>query len=132
MKPRKPLKKRRERPRRNDGRVTHGRIKPKAGGAPTAAERRHIARIAAMPCLVCGAAATVHHVTSDGFKRIARSPRRVAPLCPRHHQIQFGPKESVEALGHAGFRDAYGIDLLAWADAEWSRTEQMARTSARR
>jgi hypothetical protein len=33
------------------------------------------------------------------------------PLCPRHHQIQFGPRESVEALGHQGFFRVHGIDL---------------------
>ncbi len=83
--------------------------------APTAAERRHMARIAEMPCLVCGGASTVHHVTSDGYKRITRSNMLVTPLCPVHHQIQWGPRESVEALGHAGFAQAYGIDLLAEA-----------------
>lgn len=76
-------------------------------------------RIAAMGCLVCNDTATVHHVTSDGHKRIARSHRRVAPLCPKHHQIQFGSHESVEALSHAGFTKKYGIDLLAWADQAW-------------
>ncbi len=69
-----------------------------------------------MPCLVCGARSTVHHVTSDGYKRISRSHLRVVPLCPRHHQIQHGPRESVEALGHAGFTATYGIDLLAEAE----------------
>jgi len=57
----------------------------------------------------------VHHVTSDGYKRITRSNWLVTPLCPAHHQIQWGPRESVEALGHAGFTQAYGIDLLAVA-----------------
>jgi len=87
--------------------------------APTAAERRHIARIAAHGCLVCGDPATVHHVTSDGFKRITRTHERIAPLCPPHHMYQFGPRESVEALGHAGFREVHGIDLLEWADRAW-------------
>jgi len=83
--------------------------------APTAAERRHMARVAAMPCLVCGGPSTVHHVTSDGYKRITRSNMLVTPLCPMHHQIQHGPRESVEALGHRGFAITYGIDLLAEA-----------------
>jgi hypothetical protein len=117
LKQRKPMKVRAT-PRRNDGRIAHGRVKPRAG--KSAEEARHHARIAAMPCLACGSPATVHHVTSDGYKRIARSHRRVVPLCPRHHQIQHGPRESVEALGHAGFRITYGIDLLATADRLWS------------
>ena len=78
-----------------------------------------MARVAAMGCIVCGQPATIHHVTSDGMKRIARSHQRVASLCPRHHQIQHGPRESVEALGHAGFTATYGIDLLEWADRAW-------------
>lgn len=92
--------------------------------APTAAERRHLSRVAAMGCLVCGAPSTVHHVTSDGFQRLARTHERIVPLCPRHHMIQFGPRESVEALGHAGFTTTYGIDLLAVADREWLKTKE--------
>lgn len=82
----------------------------------TAAERRHMGKVAEEPCLVCGQPSTVHHVTSDGFKRITRDNFKVVPLCPRHHMIQYGPRESVEALGHAGFTKAYGIDLLAEAE----------------
>lgn len=85
--------------------------------APTKAEKAHMARIADMPCLVCGARATVHHVTAkiEGG-RIARRHDRVVPLCPIHHQIQHGPRESVEALSHRGFWLTYGIDLLAEAE----------------
>lgn len=80
--------------------------------------RAHMARIARLPCLVCGNTATVHHVTAtrQGV-RITRSDFLTAPLCPRHHQIQHGPQESVEALGHGSFAGQYGIDLLAWAYA---------------
>lgn len=85
----------------------------------TASEKRHYERVVALGCIVCGAAATIHHVTSDGNQRIARSNKRIVPLCPSHHQIQHGPKGSVEALGHAGFTAVYGIDLLAEADRLW-------------
>ena len=80
--------------------------------APSAAEKRHMARVVFMPCLVCGSPSTVHHVTSDGYKRLTRSNWLVVPLCPTHHQIQHGPRESVEALGHAGFTRVHDIDLL--------------------
>ena len=90
--------------------------------AVPAVERRHMARVAEMGCLVCGGPSTIHHVTSDGHKRLTRSHRRVVPLCPRHHQIQHGPRESVEALGHAGFQATYGIDLLFAADQLWSES----------
>lgn len=102
----------------------HKRMKRKASAAPNAAERRHIARVAAMPCLVSGRPATVHHVTASIHGgRIARSHKRVVPLAPEYHQIQHGPKTSVEALGHGGFYATYGIDLLAVADRLWNESE---------
>jgi hypothetical protein len=78
-----------------------------------------------MGCLVCGEPSTVHHVTSDGFQRLTRTHERVAPLCPVHHMIQFGPRESVEALGHAGFKATYGIDLLVTADWLWAKSQEI-------
>jgi hypothetical protein len=85
---------------------------------PTATERRHMERIAQLPCLVCGGQATVHHVTgyADRMGRAPRSHMRVVPLCPVHHQIQHGPRDSVEALGHRGFYKVHGIDLMAAAE----------------
>lgn len=87
--------------------------------APTAAERAHMAYVASLPCLVCGGRSTVHHVSSDGYKRISRSNWLVTPLCPKHHMIQHDPyisdPQSVERLGHAGFTDKHGIDLYAEA-----------------
>lgn len=80
-------------------------------------EQRYMARIAAMPCLVCGRQSTVHHVTASIHGgRLSRSNFRVVPPCPTHHQIQHGPRESVEALGHGGFFATYNIDLLAVAE----------------
>jgi len=119
-----PLKRKREQPRRKaPERCPHQRIKPKAGARPTAAEMRHLARVAALPCLVCGRPATVHHVTSDGLKRIGRSHRLIAPLCRSHHQKVWDPKDSdpisVEGLGHAGFTAKFGIDLLKEAIRLW-------------
>lgn len=122
---RSPLKPKRSKPRRNEGRVTHGRMKPKPARDPNAEERRFREQVRACGCLVCGAPATIHHVTSDGHKRIARSHKRVTPLCPVHHQKVFDPKDadpiSVEGLTHAGFTARYGIDLLKWADDAWER-----------
>ena len=94
---------------------------------PTAAEQRHFERVATMGCCVCGDPATIHHVTASvEGGRITRSHQRVAPLCPAHHQIQWGPRESVEALGHRGFFAEYGIDLLALADMLWATSERRA------
>ena len=85
-------------------------------------------RVAGMPCLVCGDAATLHHVTgfADRPGRFSRSHKRVVPLCPSHHQKVFDPKAfapvSVEGLGHRGFYDEWGIDLLAVADRLWAES----------
>jgi hypothetical protein len=88
---------------------------------PTAAEKRHMERIAQMPCLVCGGRATVHHVTASIHGgRITRRHDRVVPLCPVHHQAVYDPftsdPQSVERLGHRGFWLKHGIDLLAEAE----------------
>jgi hypothetical protein len=100
----------------------HTRIKPKAA-LPTVAERDHWHRLIYMGCLVCGRAATIHHVTAKIVPgRHSRSHKRVVPLCPAHHQIQWGPRESVEALGHEGFYHVHGIDLWEVAEHEWENS----------
>lgn len=117
-----PLKPRRDRPRRDTGRVRHQRIKPKAGAPPTAQEARHIARVATLGCIVCGKSPTIHHVTASIHGgRIARTHTRIVPLCPAHHQHDHGP-QSVERLGHGGFYQAWGIDLLEAADRLWKES----------
>ena len=75
-------------------------------------------KVSELPCLVCGRRATIHHVTgyADRMGRVSRRHDRVVPLCPTHHQIQWGPRESVEALGHRGFYQLHGIDLMAEAE----------------
>lgn len=89
----------------------------------SAAEKRHMDRVAAMGCLVSGKPATLHHVSATIHGgRIARSHKRVVPLAPEYHLIQHGPKASVEALGHGGFFEKYGIDLLAEADRLWEES----------
>lgn len=91
----------------------------------TALEKRHMGTVAKLPCLVCGGTATVHHVTGYA-DRIGRAPRRhdrVVPLCPQHHQAVHDPYASapisVERLGHRGFYQEHGIDLLAVAERLW-------------
>jgi hypothetical protein len=82
-----------------------------------------------MPCIVpgCGGLATVHHVTAGIYGgRIARSHRRIVPLCRPHHQHDHGPK-CVERLSHAGFWRVHGINLLAEADRLWIESETLER-----
>lgn len=94
-------------------------MKRKAGDKPNAAERLHQARVASLPCLVSRRhPVTLHHVTgyADKAGRFARSHSLVVPLAPEYHLIQHGPHYSVEAIGHSGFYQVWGIDLLAEAE----------------
>jgi hypothetical protein len=100
-------------------------LRPKPRKRATQAERDHMERVAGLPCLVSGKRpVTVHHVSgyADRAGRIARSDRLVVPLAAEYHLIQFGPRESVEALGHQGFYRVHGIDLLAEAERLWSES----------
>jgi hypothetical protein len=117
------LSRKRAEPRRSEGRVQHKRMKPRAGARPTAEEKRHMARVASLPCLVSGERPVqLHHVTATiAGGRIARSHKRIVPLAPRYHQHDHG-KQSVERLGHARFFLVHGIDLLAEADRLWKET----------
>ena len=86
--------------------------------APTKAEKAHMGRVAELPCLVSGRTpVTLHHCTgyADRMGHMPRSHRLVVPLAVEYHLIQWGPRKSVEALGHQGFYREYGIDLLAEA-----------------
>lgn len=95
-------------------------LRVKSHYKPVAVQRHHD-RVAEHGCLVCGAPATVHHVTGYADKpgRFGRDDWLVTPLCPVHHQKVFDPfnsmPQSVEALGHRGFYQEHGIDLLAEA-----------------
>jgi len=92
----------------------------------TSAERRHFARVALLPCLVCSGQSTLHHVTGYA-DRMGRAPKRhdrVVPLCnvAPHHQAVFdkaSDPQSVEMLSHRGFYEKYGIDLMAEAERLW-------------
>lgn len=113
-----PLKPKRETPRRNEGRVQNDRLKRRAVSM-TADEARHMERIAAMGCLVCGRAANIHHVMRGPEKERRRDHRFIAPLCVEHHQGRYG----VHGLGsEAAFAARYGIDLAEWSQGEWRRT----------
>lgn len=129
LKPRAPLKAKREEPRRKmPERIEQERIAPKAGEKPDALEAKHMDRVGKMPCLVCGRPSTLHHVTgyADRRGRITRSHKRVVPLCPKHHQKVFDPKDSdpisVEGLGHQKFYEKHGKDLFAIANQLWKET----------
>jgi len=90
--------------------------------ALTAAERRHLNRIGEMHCLVCGRISTVHHITSNGYARITRTHKLVAPLCPWCHQ--HGPT-AIHTIGAANFHAMHGIDLYKWASVEWDKSQAL-------
>lgn len=48
---------------------------------------QHMAWVKTLPCLVCGAAAEVHHMTD-----LARDNFRVIPICSFHHRREYGPQ----------------------------------------
>lgn len=103
-------------------------MKASRGKGPNAQERRHFDRVAQLGCLVCGGAATIHHVTgyADRMGRLSRSHKRIVPLCPTHHQAVFDSASlpvSVERLGHRGFMHEHGIDLFAEAERLWAESE---------
>lgn len=86
--------------------------------AASTAERRHMQRVASLPCLVSSKRdVTLHHVTgyADRMGRFSRSHRLIVPLAAEFHLIQHGPVTSVEALGHRGFYHHWGVDLFAEA-----------------
>lgn len=89
---------------------------------PNAAERRHHAQIREMPCLLCGAApVSVHHVVSDGYKRVSKDHRYVAPLCPECHQN--GP-DAIHRNSPEHFNELLGFNLLDWASDQWEASQE--------
>lgn len=96
----------------------HKRIKEPRARPMNADEKRHVERIAQMPCLVCGAwPVEVNHVKDGpGGKR---DHRFVSPLCPRHHRITVDSKVSYESMSREAFNEMIGFDLLAWAKEQW-------------
>ena len=84
----------------------------------TAAEKRHLAAVAALGCIVCsecrgfeGTPSVVHHVHTDfGWGR--SSHYDTLPLCPVHH---MAPNQSVHGMGRDEFTECFGhseLDLL--------------------
>lgn len=81
----------------------------------TAAEKRHLARVAALGCVVCseclgyeGTPAQAHHVhVNFGWGRTSHYD--TIPLCPPHH---VGPGMSVHGLGRDEFTELYGRSEL--------------------
>lgn len=91
------------------------RVKPKRRKQPG-----HMARVATMPCLVCGRRSEVHHVRTGNQ---GKDDARVVPLCPEHHRHS---KLGFHGLGsERAFYQEYGIDLSAEAERIALESRQM-------
>ncbi len=73
----------------------------------------HHARVLEDGCLICGRPAVIHHIISDGFKRISKDDALVVALCPEHHTD--GPKSYHKMGSHMKFCTEHDIDILLWA-----------------
>lgn len=120
-----PLKAKRDKPRRNEGRVQHKRIKEKTSRPPTAEEKRHMDRVACKGCAVTGRKNVVlHHIMHMHGKARRRDHRFVVALVPELHNMG---SRSVHALGgEAAFLEEHGVDLVARAIADWNESRGMA------
>jgi len=84
----------------------------------TAAERKHMGRVAALGCILCDhlnlgtTPAQVHHIREgQGMSQRANNFLTI-PLCPTHHT----GKPGIHGLGTKAFERTYGVtelDLLA-------------------
>lgn len=113
-----PLPKRRAMPRRNGGRVQHGRMKAH-GRFPDSHVKEYWSGLERR-CVVCGAGDTViHHILARLPQKVRqRDHRYVAVLCAAHHNMG---DTSVHLLGsEAAFQESTGIDLVAIAIENWS------------
>lgn len=80
----------------------------------TAEERRHMAIVAGMGCIVCshcygalGTPAHVHHVRANhGWGRSGH--KAVIPLCPEHHTGKTG----VHSMGRKQFEELHGVSEI--------------------
>jgi hypothetical protein len=78
----------------------------------TAAEKRHMGKVAEMCCIVCsvclgidGTPAIVHHLRTDQGKMRAGNFDTL-PLCPYHH---MDSGEGVHDMGRQEFAEKYGM-----------------------
>lgn len=113
-----PLPKKRAMPRRNGGRVQHGRIK--ANGRFPDKHVKEYWNSLERRCVVCGAGDTViHHILARLPEKVRqRDHRFVTVLCLRHHNDGPG---SIHGEGtEAKFQEVTGVDLVAIARTNWS------------
>jgi hypothetical protein len=118
-----PLKRRRDSIRvTHPERVQHNRMK-RERVSKTAIETQHLARLAAMPCIVTGKRPVeVHHLMRAPNKRTRRDHQWAVPL---HYLMHRGPA-GIHGLGSEElFEREHGLApgfLIAWAAKAWEET----------
>jgi hypothetical protein len=75
--------------------------------AATKKEREHMGRVASLCCIICGQAATVHHINARGMG-MRSSHFETIGLCPKHHQ--YGPFGHAVHNGLKTFEANYGTE----------------------
>lgn len=71
----------------------------------TASGKKHMARVAQLPCIICGSwPVNVHHAETGGGGR--KDDMKVLPLCYNHHQGRDG----IHTIGRKVWRDRFGTE----------------------
>lgn len=74
-------------------------------GGMNKAEREHMAKVAEMPCIVCGNfPVQVHHALTGGGGR--KNHMKVLPLCYLHHQ----GAEGIHTIGRKPWQNLHGTE----------------------
>ena len=91
--------------------AAHPRKARMAKKKPTKAEREHMDRVARLGCLICGATAEVHHVTTGVGMGQRASHYDTIPLCPRHHKATVGGLGEAIHAGKRTWEQRHGAEL---------------------
>ena len=85
----------------------------------TASEKKHMSRVAALGCIICGRAATIHHCGT--YMGGGRNHLRVIGLCWEHHLGPMGIDG--KKMGKRKWEEIFGTeeDLLEQLKAELAR-----------
>lgn len=109
----------------------HKRIKPRPTDKPTAAEKKHMDKVAQCPCFCCGARPIeLHHIMSMPLKMafIGDIPPKVRRRDHRYIVALCGPchrgKNGVHGLGSERlFNEMHRCDLQRMAFTHWRKNE---------
>lgn len=88
---------------------TRSRNRSKKSKTKTKEERDHLAKVKALPCIICGSMPCDAHHIREGYGMSQRANDfETIPLCKAHHQ--YGP-EAIHSMGTKAWRAKYGSEL---------------------